>query len=216
MDFLIKLLDAPNSGVKVLLLSRPEGEIADRLMSWPQIGLGDMETTQDDMRRFISRQVARLTTEVPHLSSKTADLKEHFRATAKGMFLYVRLTVDEVLENKGSSSEEISKILNRPPKDLDGVYEQYFLSLLPKHDIPNSIAVRTLQWILGSDGRMPLTVLETFLAVDPGDDDLNPTKRPTNIKALLLRCLSVLVCFRDNNVVLTHQLLADFLAHLPT
>ena len=128
------LSSIPNPNIKLLFLSRKEGYIQHRLDGWPQTEVGGDRTTQEDIRNFASAQVSELLFHVPHLQLTEENLKEFLLRAAGNMFLYIRLVVQNLIENKGSSPQDLQKMLTNSPKSLDEMYEQYFLTLHRKND----------------------------------------------------------------------------------
>ncbi|KDQ61098.1 hypothetical protein JAAARDRAFT_572376 [Jaapia argillacea MUCL 33604] len=179
--------------------------------------IGEKDTTQKDMQIFVIEQVAELVREVPQLRGREKDLKTGLLQAAGDMFLFVRLMVQDVIENKDLSLYEIERILERPPKDLNRMYEQYLVTLTKRNNQhAKAIAIRVLQWLTYAERPLTLTFLDVALALDVDDDGLDDAKRQSDILALLRRILGILVdCRRsDGNIIragLVHQSFKDFL-----
>jgi hypothetical protein len=221
--FIDALNSLADSSVKLLFLSRKEEHVRHRLENWPQMEVGGDETTQKDIRSFVSDQLWQLRYQVPHIPLSDKELEQMLLEAAGNMFLYVRLMVQNVIENRGSSPQDLTDILINSPKGLDDMYEQYFLSIYRKNnEKQNRLAARALQLVLYSQAPMTLTMLNMALAINPGDDNLYPDRLHMNMEAVLRQVLGILIEIREGNhhdefsaarFCLTHQfLLGSFAA----
>lgn len=213
--------------LKVLLVSRPEQHVRERLKEWTQIEIGGDDTTQDDIHTYVVEQVARMVKEVPHLRPRQEALRLQFLEATGPMFLYARLAIQNVIDHKHFSPRDVDKLLQTLPQDLHEVYEQYLVNLLQRNDDHmNRIGRRVLQWLVCSEEPLSLDLLALVLAYEGQDDGLDFHQIPHNLKELLNQVLGILVTCRlgEDTVLrahgkvmrvhLVHQSLSDFLRGL--
>jgi hypothetical protein len=132
-DMIDALVSVPDSGI--LFLSRKEEHLQCRLDDWHKTEIGRDRTTQNDIRNFVSDQVSELLFHIKaaHLQRTEEEIMKFLLDAARNMFLYVWLVVQNLIKNKGSSSEDLQNILENSPKGLDNMYQQYFLTLHRKN-----------------------------------------------------------------------------------
>ncbi|KIM84718.1 hypothetical protein PILCRDRAFT_6326 [Piloderma croceum F 1598] len=207
----------PQSNMKVLLLSRPEHYIENRLREWPKVEIGGYGTTQQDIRYLVFEKVAELKKAIPHLKDRP-HLEELILNAADGMFIYVRLLVETLTASRGFPQSYINGILASSPKGLTEMYERYFLTLIERNkQVPgrNETAFRALQWIAFAEGDMTLPFLNTMLAIDPGND-FQSHNLHADLEIVLKEALGILVDCRHSPggrmiVTLVHPSFKDFL-----
>jgi hypothetical protein len=102
------LCTSPNSHCKILFSSRREVYICEKLSGMPQISLGGRQEVDFDIRSFVKYKVSKLRTSDPELVDRVEKIlvekaDGEFSTTTSltdnnytGMFLWVRLVVDEL------------------------------------------------------------------------------------------------------------------------
>lgn len=208
---------------KVLLISRKENHIFERLRDWPSLEIGANETTADDVEAFIDEQIRRLTLDRPVLKSHANLLKDHLRKTTGAMFLYARLKCETISEADPSTEAQVIEIINSldgslPP--LDALYENYLLRRLSSNNkYRNEVALRTLQWIKCSPSPVTSTFLFRALALDfQNDETISSANLDFDIKTTISKSLGILVEWQGTEAVcyatLIHHSLRDYLSRL--
>ncbi|PCH44671.1 hypothetical protein WOLCODRAFT_139135, partial [Wolfiporia cocos MD-104 SS10] len=213
-----RLVNSSDCRTKILLFGRAEKQVQERLSSWPQLEIGGTGTTQDDMRTYVSRKVDELTGHIPYLVGRREALQEQLLRASGAMFLFARLLVQALIENKDLPRNDIESMLNRPPHDLNCMYAQYLDNLARRNNSArvHQIGCQVLQWLVYSDGPISLTLLDATLAISPEDDRMHPDKRLGDVQAVIQRALGILVEYRQAldsswRASLVHQSFKDYL-----
>ncbi|KAH7409681.1 hypothetical protein BKA64DRAFT_404683 [Cadophora sp. MPI-SDFR-AT-0126] len=146
MSVLNDLLRLPGKDVscKIIVASRREVKITEKLSGKPQIKLDGREEVNSDIRSYVKHQVSSIETDDPDLRQKIETILVE---KANGMFLWVRL-VSEELRSCGSDWN-LEQTANSLPRGLKKAYGR-ILDRIMDEDHSNharSIAIRTLEWI---------------------------------------------------------------------
>lgn len=122
--------DESPSRIKLLLVTRPDGELSMRLddedSSTKDIPVIEIrpEDNQEDINNFISSKLQRLT----NLNDEDRQyIVDTLRNNADGMFRYISLTIDEILHKR--MPQEMRNAVDRLPKGLD----EAFLRILKRY-----------------------------------------------------------------------------------
>lgn len=151
--------------LKVLVTSRPDGNIPDCLSRLPTLAITNVDTA-DDMRALIHSRMDELARQ-RHLNRDiTRRIAVFLEENAHGMFLWVVLVLKE-LEKRDErlSDETIASKLSRMPRTLVDTYEAILLNICPtrKDDF-----WRIMRWLIFGTRGVTLTELETGLCLETG------------------------------------------------
>ncbi|KAI5847652.1 ankyrin repeat-containing domain protein [Morchella snyderi] len=221
-----KVLDAARNNkrllVKIVLGSRPLNELQDMC----RISL--QEKTKGDIQKYTT---ARLNDKVFTKCdmSLRKEFEDYIVTTADGVFLWVRLVIDELGKQvrNGSSINNLLGLLKSLPKDLESFYEHIFKELKKCRDANELIAGgRILGLCLLSHRAIELGELRDALALfdNQTQSEPEPTRweqnRSVNIRNLVICCAGGLVDIKDREngfsvAQLMHQTVREFLKSPP-
>jgi hypothetical protein len=205
-----KMLDAARTNkagplVKVVLGSRPINELQDNL-SGGMRRISLQEKTKRDIQKYT---IARLKDKVFGKCdmSLRKEFEDYILTTADGVFLWVRLVIDELEQRvrNGSSISKLLGLLKSLPKDLESFYEHIFKELKKGRDAHELIDGGRILWFcLLSHRAIELGELCDALALfDDGTRcEPDPTRwersRSINIRNLVTCCAGGLVDINDS------------------
>lgn len=126
--------DRPN--IKICVSSRPHNIFCDAFEESPQLLLERL--TYDDIARYVDErfgQQRRLRTLLDRDPEVGSLLVEDIMQKASGVFLWVKLVVQEVLfaSQDGASMTEIFENVSRIPADLDDYFRRFMASIEARH-----------------------------------------------------------------------------------
>jgi len=151
--------------LKVLITSRPDENVFDRLSNFPALEVTEADTAED-LSAFIHRRTKDLCTR-RHLNPEvTRSIARFLEENARGMFLWVVLILDELSRrDERLSDEAIASKLSRIPLTLVNTYEAILESVGPSR---RNDMWRIIRWLLY--GRRGLTVAEMdhAMCLEPG------------------------------------------------
>lgn len=149
---------SPSSIVKILITSRPDENVFDRMSLFPTLEMSEIHTT-DDMRVLI-RNCMRDFSSQRHLDLEvTTRITNFLEENAHGMFLWVVLIMEELARRDERLSDAvIASKLSRIPTTLLNTYETIIQIPLPSR---RGDMWRCIRWLLY--GRRGLTLAELKL-----------------------------------------------------
>lgn len=163
---------------KVLFSSRNEPDIRLAFKSVDRISI-----TKEDIDLDIASYTENLVGRSEILCDLEDDLKgriiKQLQQNSAGMFIWVRLTVEEL--EMQASPEGIEKALNLLPHDLQDLYDQIFSKLLTrvrKRDGVRDMAAFILRWVVYAARALTLSELAEIRALTPGQPNLSEVRRP--------------------------------------
>jgi len=111
----------PNFRLRLCLASRPENVFQQALQSTP--GFAIHERTRRDIHQFATGKLADVAADAPE---QCALLIQDIVNKALGVFIWVRLVIDELIEGwvEGDTIEELRGILSKIPSELGALYER--------------------------------------------------------------------------------------------
>lgn len=167
--------EGSSNSIKVCVASRPDDDIKDLLTGIS--GFQIHEHTSDDVKRYVSYRLRKNPVMYRKLHDSASETSEQARkifdqiiTRAKGVFLWVRLVIDEVLDklNNGKPLLYIQKHLRDLPEDLN----KFFIHMLQKVDPAYH---RESYIILDSvlNARQPLTILQLAMILAANADNVD-------------------------------------------
>lgn len=129
VEFFLKLKEHP--GIKLCLASRPLITFQDELSVFPHLYVHDL--TENDMRKFVEDGHAKRTAQLKLLEDRDSRnrIANTLQEKANGVFLWVRLVVDRILQRLRNRDDlrSIESELQSLPDDLGGPTGLYALML---------------------------------------------------------------------------------------
>ncbi|KAE9377807.1 hypothetical protein N431DRAFT_365750, partial [Stipitochalara longipes BDJ] len=141
--------------LKVLVTSRPDANVFDRLSKFPTLEMTETDTAED-LYAFIHSRTKDLSTRRHLKPEVTRSIARFLEKNARGMFLWVALILDELSRrDERLSDETIASKLSRIPLTLVNTYEAILQSVAPSR---RNDMWRIIGWLLY--GRRGLTIAE--------------------------------------------------------
>ena len=176
--------DAAN--VHLLCLSREIEPLKKSLGGYPTIKL-DPGCTKVDIDKFLEDEIILLSESLGQ--SLKEILFERLSRDAKGSFLWPHLMIHNL--KTASSLLELKAMIEKVPQGLVEMYRSVLTKLNKKSDTAQKLAKGIFMWVCCSTQPLSWLELQTALAMDPEDDELDPSKMP--FKSAVLRLCSPLV-----------------------
>jgi hypothetical protein len=154
--------------IKICFSSRPEQVFLDKFHALPGFSIHDH--TRGDIEKvikseFLSNDRIQRTLEEnnDHDRRQIIELRTRIADLAQGVFLWVRLILDELLTEytNGANFQELQALLSSVPRELDKYYEH----IVRKRLDPKYVEERDLMFEILRCAARPLTVKEFFVAL---------------------------------------------------
>ena len=131
----------PNVHIKFCLASRPEPIFRVAFESCPSLSID--EHTTEDIKRYIHGQVdfSPAREDAEHNVGKLHELATEIADKANGMFIWVRIVVEELIERlvDGYTIDHLRNILSGIPEELQGFYRRVLLRIKPQYALESYI-----------------------------------------------------------------------------
>ncbi|KAK6223993.1 hypothetical protein LQW54_000139 [Pestalotiopsis sp. IQ-011] len=95
--------DAQSSDIRVLVSSQRDGVIEEMLEDYPTLQLETMQLHDDNIGRYVRVQARVISETFQGTQTTVGEIVEKITATAKGMFLYAKVVLDNLLEQETAS-----------------------------------------------------------------------------------------------------------------
>ncbi|KIY03666.1 uncharacterized protein Z520_00357 [Fonsecaea multimorphosa CBS 102226] len=166
--------------LKMCLSSRPWNIFSDYFHKLPQLQL--QLFTKFDIEKYVRHSLShsmRVQTSYLHNSGEGEKLIEAIVEKASGVFLWVRLVVQELLRGfqDGETIRTLKRKVDSMPADLDGFFKRIIHSIDPAYRSEGSAFLQTAVFSLqNTDVEWPRGLLEfTFLEADDADFATRPS-----------------------------------------
>ena len=208
---LLELQKHAGHNCKLLISSREEPSIGKTIPYRIHLKLDD-KTTQG-LNIFIQHKVGELKIHFPELDTTLLTrVNDRLQAHAKGMFLWVRLVHDMLLQQ--SSEFEIEQAIKRLPDGLDEAYWRIlsrFLELGP--DLKNRV-FKILLWVSAVERSVSIHEIADGIALNSNQLTLSKkTKCMDGQRDILDICAPLLEISKNREVNLVHFSAKEYLLH---
>jgi len=196
--------------LKFVVTSRPSRTIEKHFFSFPKIRLkAEVEATRKDIAALVRSRIGEDVAKFRGLDdSARTEIEDKLVRNAQGNFLYVDLVLRLIEDTCArDSAEALRTVLDKPPMNLDAVYEK-ILSLSPNA----SDTWRLLHIILAAKSPLTLEELNTAFVIKPSNRIADIRLLP-DISQMIRQLCSHFVRIIDSRVYLVHQTAKDFLCH---
>ncbi|KAH7308822.1 hypothetical protein BKA65DRAFT_174630 [Rhexocercosporidium sp. MPI-PUGE-AT-0058] len=168
---------------KVIISSRREVKIAEKLSRKPQIQLDGRQEVESDIRLYVKYKIGSIETADHELRAKIESILVE---KANGMFLWVRLVVDEL--RACGSDWELEEKAESLPRGLKKAYGRILDRIMDEthSDYPRSLAIKILEWLACSYRPLKIFELLDGIVFKVGCTQLN--SRTKMRKAVLDSC----------------------------
>ena len=154
---------ASKVNVKFCLASRPDPAFTNAFGSCP--GLFVHEYTRDDVKSYAHRQIASniLCQHIDQDLSKLHQLTGEITQRANGVFIWVRIVIEEIIERfiDGSTISQLRNMLSAMPEELKDLYRRALCKVKPEYELESYVMA---QIVLCAQN--PQTLKSLFLATD--------------------------------------------------
>jgi WD40 repeat protein len=168
-QMLLKLLSQIQSAscIKVMILSRPNKDIAGVVAQPTKLAVHDTITIRDtsqDIRGYVRTVV---TATLPNESHIQTQIIDQIVSRTEGSFLWARLALD-TLHHNWHTLGDIQKAMDVIPKDMQSLYRNMLLAVKSQDQRLQDMAQRILTWATCSFRPMKLAELQAALEPEFG------------------------------------------------
>ena len=208
LDDCVEMLSTSHS-IRFLALSRPEYDIFQRLTTASKLNLDEEKSLTKDIESFIDAGIDKLLVSRKGLRKLLPEIRSSLIDRADGMFLLVRLLLEELQTVVPASPQNVRLALKSLPESLSNAYEKMLLRI-PTNS--REWAKKTLCWVLYALRPLSTSELETALAVDDGTDSMESVENNTScdIEYDLNLTFGSLIKIERNTVQITHRSAREF------
>ena len=149
--------------VKLCLASRPDPAFTNAFGSYP--GLLVHEYTREDVQWYARQQIASsiLYRDIDQDMSELHQLTGEITQRANGVFIWVRIVVEELIERfiDGSAVSQLRDILSAMPEELKDLYRRALSKVKPEYALESYVMAQIVLC-----AKNPLTLKSLFAATD--------------------------------------------------
>lgn len=208
LDDCVEMLSTSQS-IRFLALSRPEYDIFQRLTTASKLNLDEETSLTKDIESFIDAGIDKILAGRKGLRKLLPEVRSSLIDRADGMFLLVRLLLEELQTVVPSSPQNVRLALKSLPKSLSNAYEK-MLMRIPTNS--REWAKKTLCWVLYALRPLSTSELTTALAVDEDTDSMESVENNLSgdIEDDLSLTFGSLIKIERNTVHITHRSAREF------
>ncbi|KAI0402033.1 hypothetical protein F4802DRAFT_600410 [Xylaria palmicola] len=188
--FLLSVLpDCEREGatIRLLVLGQRDGDLDLFLLDFPSIRLDRESSHSKDLRLFTQKRASELGQRFGLDLEEEQDIVRRVTDTAKGMFIYARVVMDNLIA-QGSAAELDEELQTKFPNGLDQAYERVVLRILdcPKRsEKQREAAAKILRWLTCAIRPLRWNEIQCLCCIDPHSGVCNPKhRRVDNCKTL--------------------------------
>lgn len=209
---LIEIRKSADPYCKLLVSSRDEPQIQKSLAAKSHLKLG--EKTMDGLSLYIKVRIEGLQAHFPDIDSALMDLVEQrLHSKAKGMFLWVRLVTDTLIDQ--ISELGIEHAIDQLPEGLNeayGLIQSRIDSLRPAQR--RQRAFNILYWVCAARRPISLHEVADGIVLHPGQTALNRRTRVNEpIRDIVELCAPLLERLKNGVLDLVHFSAKEFFVH---
>ncbi|KAF8243182.1 hypothetical protein K440DRAFT_589996, partial [Wilcoxina mikolae CBS 423.85] len=211
LKLLLELCAKRNCVIKVIVASRPVVEL-DRDLDTIRM----QDKNEPDIRNFVK---SFLGPDLNFLEQIITQAIEYIVEHAQGVFLWVRLIRDEIVESaeEGCCAEDIIHFLKSLPIELEGLYERSFQRMILGKERNIMDGIKIFQWILYSCRGLTIDELQHALAIpDDPEAEFVPTteafekRKIWDMQKRIICCGRNFLDIKDGVVQVMHQTVREF------
>ncbi|KAH7383079.1 hypothetical protein BKA64DRAFT_176304 [Cadophora sp. MPI-SDFR-AT-0126] len=208
---LLRDLNIESEKIKTLFASRDEVDISAQLQGYTTVSMAE---NTSDIARYVESEL-KVKDWAKDLSQAEKDtIKDSLIEPAGGMFRLVACQLDALAKCKTTASRR--KVLRTLPRDLSETYYR-ILKLIDSTEIADNrlIVQRVLKWVTWAATGLSLGELQEAVAINAGDEELDPDVITTENDILDL-CSSLVRCNPRGIIELAHATVKEFLTTIPS
>ncbi|KAG4441912.1 hypothetical protein IFR05_002596 [Cadophora sp. M221] len=208
---LLHELNIRSEKIKVLFASRDEVDISAQLQGYTIVSMAE---NSSDIARYVESElkVKDWAKDLNHAEKET--IKDSLIEPAGGMFRLVACQLDALAKCKTAASRR--KVLKTLPRDLSETYYRILKQIDSTEIADNRLIVqRVLRWATWGKSSLSLKELQEAIAINPGDNELDPDVITAENDILDL-CSSLVRCNSGGVIELAHATVKEFLTTIPS
>ncbi|GAW14444.1 hypothetical protein ANO14919_038470 [Xylariales sp. No.14919] len=173
--------------IRLLVLGQRDGDLDPFLMDFPSIQLDRESSHSNDLRLFTQKRASEIGQRFGLDLEEQQGIVRRVTDTAKGMFLYARVVMDNLIA-QGSAAELDEELQAKFPDGLDQAYERVVFRILdcPKRsEKQREAAAKILRWLTCAIRPLRWNEIQCMCCIDPHSGVCNPKhRRVDNCKTL--------------------------------
>ncbi|KAK3995723.1 hypothetical protein QBC44DRAFT_356077 [Cladorrhinum sp. PSN332] len=163
-----------NCPVRVIFSAQRDGQVDQKLAGNPSINLDAMKAHLVDVQRYIDLKTAEIATRFSLDSSTASMVAGQVASTARGMFLYAKVVLDNLLSQ--DSVEELKEELSAEnfPEGLKAAYERVVIRILDRPSPPRRRTAKIiLGWLVCSPRPLRWREIQSKFCIKPKEEVCN-------------------------------------------
>ncbi|PVH76976.1 hypothetical protein DL98DRAFT_496048, partial [Cadophora sp. DSE1049] len=208
---LLRDLNIQSEKIKTLFASRNEVDISAQLQGYTTVSMAE---NTSDIARYVESELKVKDWAKDLSQTEKEAIKDSLIEPAGGMFRLVACQLDALAKCKTTASRR--KVLRTLPRDLSETYYR-ILKQIDSTDIADNrlIVQRVLKWVTWAATGLSLYELQEAVAINAGDEELDPDVITTESDILDL-CSSLVRCNPSGIIELAHATVKEFLTTIPS
>ncbi|KAI0200165.1 hypothetical protein F4808DRAFT_170914 [Astrocystis sublimbata] len=165
--------------IRLLVLGQRDGDLDDVLSDYPSIRIDMQLSHSKDLKSFTQKRAAELGVRFGLDFEEEQDIVRRVTDTAKGMFLYARVVMDNLV-SQGSATELEEELQTKFPAGLDQAYERVVFRILDCPTRPEKQRQATskiLRWLTCASRPLRWNEIQCLFCIDPHLGVCNPKQR---------------------------------------
>jgi ankyrin repeat protein/Cdc6-like AAA superfamily ATPase len=201
------------SGVKLLATSRFLPEIEAQFADDPWV---EIRALDSDIEKYATSRLTELQRCVRNSTDLRAEVVQAIVTSTRGMFLLAKLKIDSLRDKRNVKA--VKATLQKLPSGSDAYDPAYNLAMdriTGQSPGDHALAQKVLTWVVYAMRPLSVVDLETALAVELGELELDPDSI-TSVVDLLSLCAGLVIVEEQAKVVrLVHYTTQDYLSRNP-
>jgi ankyrin repeat protein len=201
------------SGVKLLATSRFLPEIEAQFADDPWV---EIRALDSDIEKYATSRLTELQRCVRNSTDLRAEVVQAIVTSTRGMFLLAKLKIDSLRDKRNVKA--VKATLQKLPSGSDAYDPAYNLAMdriTGQSPGDHALAQKVLTWVMYAMRPLSVVDLETALAVELGELELDPDSI-TSVVDLLSLCAGLVIVEEQAKVVrLVHYTTQDYLSRNP-
>ena len=190
--------------VKLFITGRETKEFSTFMKVYPDRVIQEhllVSDTSNDIEAYVSRTIRH---NLPRSKSVQDDITRQILLKASGSFLWVKLTLDNILES-WHTQEDIRRALMEIPNGMEHLYERMLETVRNQNDRNREIAQSILTWAVCSFRPLQLTELQVALLPD--------FEKFVSLQDTIDQVCGHFVTVENDRIALVHATAREFLFH---
>ncbi|KAK4064835.1 uncharacterized protein Triagg1_8834 [Trichoderma aggressivum f. europaeum] len=210
-----------NGSIRLLILGQRDGHIDQMLFQHPGINLDATESHIKDIETFTRSKAALIRTRFSLDPSAESQIVEKVAATSKGMFLYSKVVLENLLSQDSVADLEDELMQDNFPQVLDEAYERIAIRVFNRPPpARRRSAEQILSWIICSARKLRWREIQSRFCISPEEWASNFKKRRVDTcKVLCGSFVEAEPCSDHGDtpseqiISLVHETAGSYLAH---